>query len=298
MFIDNEWADLLAARATLRVSDFRRRDLEPDRISLSYVVHCLLQGKNLESDSAKKGMVYEFPDDIEFSEPLIKALQTGEIEARGTFSRVRLDYPIFEKGDSNVQLSLLSADYRSRHDVIIGIGEEAAPSDIPRSLWSYEGAIWEKSILWVVDPKALEESRGRGLKIERTAPFPPERPFDFVELTCFDGVTLNLSEALGWANGQALRGAKKPTKNDRNAGVKAKEDWKVIEKWLEKKIESGQIWNNWDDVWYSLQHLLKTAKSTKTPAQPYKPLEKRLRDHNTKLLVALRRQIKTSRTKK
>ncbi|PCJ08700.1 MAG: hypothetical protein COB16_06260 [Rhodobacteraceae bacterium] len=144
--------------------------MEPDRISLSYVVHCLLESKNLESDSAEPGMDNEFPRKTEFFVPLIQTLQTGEIEARGTFSRVRLDHPQFDENTTNAQLLLLSADFRVRRDIVIGVGKEAEPSNIPSAAWWYEGAIWEKSALWVNDRVTIDESRWRDLKIERTTP--------------------------------------------------------------------------------------------------------------------------------
>lgn len=277
--------------------------METDRISLSYVVHCLLEGKNLESDAAKPLSNYTLPLEAEIFEPLLTALLSGAVGAQGTFARVRLDHPEFDylefdEDEIKVQLSLLSNDYRNRANIVIGVGAEAVSSDVPRSSWWFEGAIWEKSTLWVENRGDFEEDRWRGLKVERTVPDLPDRPYGFQEQICFLDVTLNLTEIQVWADTHAVQNAKKTKKVKRKTGPEPKENWKAIEEHLLKEIEAESVWFDWNAVWYSLRHLRSNTVSEKANTQPYKKLEKRLRDHNPKLLFALRGRIKTSRVKK
>ncbi len=277
--------------------------METDRITLSYVVHCLLEGKNLESDAAKPLSNYTLPLEAEIFEPLLTALLSGAVGAQGTFARVQLDYPEidyleFDEDEINVQLSLLSADYRGRANIVIGVGAEAVSWDIPCSSWWFEGAIWEKSTLWVAGRGGFEEDRWRGLKVEWTVPFLPDRPYGFQELICFLDVTLNLLEIQDWADTHAFQAAKKPTKIARKTGPKPKENWEAIEEYLVKEIEAGREWVDWNAVWHSLLHLRSKKNPKKATTQPYKKLEKRLREHSPKLLTALRGRITTSRTKK
>ncbi|TNE62310.1 MAG: hypothetical protein EP341_00270, partial [Sphingomonadales bacterium] len=181
--------------------------------------------------------------------PLLLALRRGDLDANGVFSRIRLDYPEFDGCTNDTQLTQLSTEFRQNEQIILGIGEESHPTDIPPTAWWFEGAIWEKSTLWVSIRDFFEEQRWRGLKIQPTVAFVPERPYEFEELICFHEITLSLDAVVRWADAQKLTTSKKLVRNERNAGRKSSEDWGAIEARLQQEIKDGREWRDWYEVW-------------------------------------------------
>lgn len=261
---------------------------------MAYTFHCLQEGIAPEPDSAKPLTDYQFPDSADFIEPLLLALQSGQVRATGYFSDVRLDRPELEGNISSNDLVSVGKDWRRRENIILGIGSESTRSDISGSAWWLEGAIWEKSMLWAADPGQFDEARRKALKIERAVPYLPERPYSFEQLVCFDGVKFSLADIEAWIEGTFRVPKPTKSKNERNAGAKPAEDWPKIEAIIQAEIENGCIWESWNDLWFCLQPLLRDPDSAKGSAQPFKKLEKRLRDHNPKLLKKLRSHIRTS----
>ena len=263
-------------------------------VSMAYTFHCLQEGIAPEPDSAKPLTDYQFPDSADFLEPLLLALQCGQVRATGRFSDVRLDRPEFEVNISSHDLVSVGKDWRRREDIILGIGSESTRSGIPSSAWWLEGAIWEKSMLWVADPGQFDDARRKSLKIERTVPYLPERPYSFEQLVCFDEVKFSLADILAWKDDTFRVPKPAKSRNERNAGAKPAEDWPKIEEFIRAEIENGHVWESWDDLWFCLQPLLNDPDSAKDSPQPFRKLEKRLRDHSPELLEVLRSNIRTS----
>lgn len=269
--------------------------MEPDRISLLNAARCLLEGKQFECDVVLPLPSGEFIEETDALTPFLLALRKGELEAKGVFSRIRLDYPELDDTANHAQLSRLSVEFRQKEQIILGIGEERHPTDIPPTAWWFEGAIWEQSILWVSIRDFFDEKQWRDLKIQPTVAFVPQRPYEFEELICFREVTLSLDDALGWADAHSVAALKNTTHNERKAGAKPTENWKEIEEYLEAEVSTGTIWTKWEDVWFSIQHLLRDPDASVGKNQPSQKLRKRLSDHNEPLLGRLREQIQTSR---
>ncbi len=268
--------------------------MEPDRISLLNIARCLIEDRPFESD-----VVLPFPssDVIESTEvlkPLLLALSGGELKAEGVFSRIRLDYPEFDTCIKDAQPIQLSAEFRGKKHIILGIGGESRPTDIPSTAWWFEGAIWEKSIVWVSNPVYFDETRWRRLKIQPTVPFTPKRPYEFEELICFNEVTLSLDDVLRWADAHKTETSKKTIRNERGAGRKAVEDWREVEEFLRNAIEHDTVWASWHDVWGDVVGMLKVVNAKVTNDQPYKKLENHLRRNNKSLLELLRTHIQSS----
>lgn len=293
---------LASPPGTYRNTTDEEDQLEPDRISLLNAARCLIEDRPFESDVVLPLPASEFIEVTDVLKPLLLALGRGELEARGVFSRMRLDHPEFqddpEIGDCTIdaQLTQLSTALRKNGQIILGIGEESVPTDIPPSAWWFEGAIWEKSILWVSNPEYFDEQRWRRLKIQPRVAFVPERPYEFEELICFHDVTLSLDEVVRWAEAHNTKAAKKTIRNERGAGRKSAEDWQEVEKFLRNAIEHGTVWATWHDVWGEVIGMLKVVNAVVTNDQPYKKLESHLRRNNKPLLDLLRTRIQKSRT--
>ncbi|MEO9632153.1 MAG: hypothetical protein ABJG14_17115 [Sulfitobacter sp.] len=270
--------------------------MELDRISLLNAVRCLLEDKPFESDVALPLPSSEFIEATDVMKPLLSALSRGELHGEGIFARVRLDYPEFDDTTTNSELSRLSVDFRQQEQIILGIGIEREPSKIPASSWWFEGAIWEKSILWVSAQQHFDEQRWRGLKIQPTVSFLPERPYEFEELICFHEVSLPLNDVVRWADRMRGETSHKATHNARKAGRKSSEDWESIENHLQNEIENGKVWRDWFEVWDDIVGMMKVVNPNVTDGQPYQKLTNHLDRNNQVLLHHLRTRIRTSRS--
>ncbi|UWQ46870.1 hypothetical protein [Leisingera aquaemixtae] len=270
--------------------------MEPDRISLLNVARCLIEDRPFESDVVLPLPSSKFIEITDVLKPLLLALSRGELEAKGVFSRIRLDYPELDDCIKDAQLTQLSTEFRQNEQIILGIGEESHPTDIQPAAWWFEGAIWEKSVLWVSSREQFDEQRWRRLKIQPTVASTPERPYEFGEPICFHEVTLSLDAVVRWADAHKVPPSKKTTHNERNAGRRSFEDWGAIEARLQQEIEGGREWRDWFDVWDDVVGMMKVVNPNVTNSQPYKKLENHLRRNNEALLKQMQSRIKASRS--
>ncbi|MGR3608462.1 MAG: hypothetical protein ACU0BN_06305 [Sulfitobacter sp.] len=265
----------------------------PHRISLLNAARCLLEGRRFESDAVLSVPGREFIEPDDDLMPLLLAISRGDIEARGRFAVVRLDFPVFEEEPTADQLRGLSLEFRRNDQFVFGLGIETEPSDVPIASWWREGVIWERSTIWVSNPESFDENRSRKLRVQRTVQTVPERPYEFEEVTCFLDVTLALEDVVRWAETEGKKGSKKLGHNKGKAGQKSAEDWAKIENRLKTAVEDGRVWRDWYDVWDDVVGMMKVVKSQVTNDQPYKKLENHLRRNNNPLLGLLRTRIKT-----
>lgn len=265
------------------------REKMTDRISLAYAMECVLLGLEITTDATKPTRQFSFPEYDDVFEPFIRALMDGELKAKGRLAVLDLDFPVLEIDTSDVHVKQACMHWRHKGDITLAAGLEGSAKNVPAESWWYDGIIWEQSTLWTQDPDAYQE-RCDVLKIERRVPYYPERPYGFERAVCFEFITVPVVELRDWV--RTLRSTERQkSPNPRNAGPKAKEDWRKVETIIEEAISDGQTWVSWDDLWYFLRDHLSFPDSAKNSPQPYKKLEKRLRTHNPDLLAAVRRAI-------
>lgn len=270
--------------------------MEPDRISLLNTARCLLEDRPFESDVALPLTSTEFIETTDALKPLLLALRRGELEAKGEFARVRLDYPEADHTTGNAELTELSVKFRRNEWIILGIGAEQEPSKIPASAWWHEGAIWEQSTLWVARRDDFDEQSWRRLKIQPSVQFMPERPYEFEELICFREVALAVQDVRRWADAHTSIRPKAAKPRGGNAGRPPNAKWSEVEDFLLKQINSGAVWNTWHDVWGDVVPMVEKVNQNVTNSQPYKPLENHLRRKDKPLLELLRSRIQSSRS--
>lgn len=261
-----------------------------DYISLPYAVDCLLTGKLPETDAAKPSRTYSFPEKADEFEGLVLALQSGAIRSKGYFSVVDLDLPALEGEISELDVAMSCASWRIRGDIRLACGSEGEATGIPPSAWWFEGAIWERSALWIADQSEFEHRRD-DIAIERLVPFFPERPYGFERVLCFLDVKLSIGDLEAWTRGKSRSRSAKETKNERGAGMKPTENYEAITAHLSKLVADGKEWKTWTLVWVDVRELFKNPDALEDSDQPYKKLVEHLKAHEHELYEALRARI-------
>ena len=242
----------------------------------------------IESDRPKPMMGFEFNDTEDFFEPLIDALQSGQIQAEGQLSVNVLDRPELDENYSSSAFRAIQKAFRNKPDIVVAFGSEAGATEIPSAAWWYEGVIWEKSILWIAQANLIDEQRWKSITKSKTVQFPPDRPYPQEQLKCFDDVSLSLSDTIAWANTYGLISSGTPPRNTRGAGAKPSENWPKIEEFLQAEVDKNAVWTKWDDVWFSIQHLLRAPDDKNYRPQRYRKLLSHLQRNNPDLLKKIR----------
>ncbi len=266
-------------------------------ISMAYAIDCQLEGRAPEPDSAKPVREHKFPERTDVFEPFILALQSGSIRSKGFFSVVDLDLPALEGDISERDVGLSCAAWRKRGDIRLGCGSETKATDIPTSAWWYEGAIWERSTLWISDQAAFE-SRRNGLVIERLIPSLPERPYGFERTLCFLDVQLSLDDLKAWMSTKSISSASGKKPNERGAGMKPTEDYDAITEHLKKLIAEGKEWKSWRWVWEDVRDFFRNPSERDGSDQPSKKLEQHLSAHEPEFYDTLRGRILTVKNRR
>ncbi|MEM6384654.1 MAG: hypothetical protein AAF718_00315 [Pseudomonadota bacterium] len=275
------------------MTDFDEKDYE-DFVSIAFAVQCLLENKSIEPDFAKPNQRFSFPNQSPIFEALIRAAMAGDIECRGCFADVRLDLPALEGDIEQEDVVQSCSAWRARGDIRLGCGQEAEFSIIPPDAWWYEGAIWEQSALWIGTQDKFENRR-KNLKVERTVPSPPDRPYDFEQILCFLEVKFRLSELKRWARVRSRDADYLKPLNERGAGMKPTENYAAIIAHLEELLKTSVEWVSWMDVWHDVRHLFRRPEEDEKREQPHKKMEKYLAKHKPDLLEKVRDRIQNVR---
>lgn len=272
--------------------------ISPSWISLAQAMQCLLTGAEPKSDAAQPHQEFTFPDKDPRFGKLLEGLLSGVVQSRGNFSRVEINWRAIEDEDTNGSIAAIWMKLRRDSSFETGRGSEYSHSDIPREAWWYEGAIWERSILWAVEPETYPNDRISGLRIIPYQPFSNERPFELEQRLCFTDVQINVPDFRSW-RGPALSDEDDGTKplNERNAGRKPTENWRSIEEWIEGELKIGTTWKSWIDLWDDISRPQEATDRDAVVKDRSSKLRKHLYKHRRDLFERLREHIERRRPK-
>lgn len=215
-------------------------------ISLAYFVDCICNERPFGPDPRNRPLrPYQFGDAEKLFAGIVDEFQQGRLRAFGNFAVTHIDFPDFCSDrwaeDFPVWARAVHKALREPKERTVSFGREQDDAWIPADAWWYEGAVWEKSLLWQMPSDALE-GRATNLKAVPTTPFEPRYSTSLTQVYCYDDLQLHLLEVEDWHRRGgfdqpplATTISDKP-RNPKGAGVAPKADYDAVEKFVTDKI--------------------------------------------------------------